>query len=262
MKKLFCFIFILVIFSNAVFTQAVGYQGKKFMVEIGYSPASNLAARYTNYMLEDDYYGPEDPFLSKEKDPILFKHIPKLNIEYVIFNSGSIVLRYNPFAITSNVFYFDSFTNERDLVGVRSHGHMFSIGYKSYTSATAAPLGGYFGVYGTIYSFNTEFTDSKYGVNLMPGEFGNFVFEKTSLPGLSVSYGVKNIFWDKMTLDISLEAGYFFKDVGEYILAEELDLGDQYYLQNEFVNPIYNSVYNTRAFFFAVPTVSIGYLAF
>lgn len=89
--KICCSLIIVLLLQSTLAAQAVGYQGKKFMLEIGYSPLTTLSAKYFKYSFDDEYYTD-----SLEQEVLLFKHVPKIGIEYVIFNSGSVVLRYNP----------------------------------------------------------------------------------------------------------------------------------------------------------------------
>ncbi len=254
MKNRFLIIASFLLLQSAMFAQAIGYQGKKFMAELGYSPVSNLSAKYFSYGLADDYY-------DDANDPILFKHLIKVNLEYTVFNSGSLVFRYNPFNYTSNINYYSTATDITDLVGIESKGNMFAFGYKSYTTPTAAPLGKYFGFYVTRYSYSTALVQSEFSRNSVPEPLANFKWDKVSSIGLSVSYGVKTIFYDKLTMDISLEAGYFFDNAVSSVNFDNALLGAEY----QFVSDAYpqqTTLINTRAFFFAVPTIAFGYLAF
>ena len=52
MKKIFTFVLIVCTIQN-MFAQAVGYQGKKFTIEVGYSPVTTLTARYFDFNLSD-----------------------------------------------------------------------------------------------------------------------------------------------------------------------------------------------------------------
>ncbi len=254
MKNRLLYLFVPFLFISQLNAQSVGYQGKKFMVELGYSPLSNLSAKYFSYNLADDYY-------TEENQPIMFKHIIKLNVEYALFNSGSFVLRYNPFNYTSNINYYSVNDDLTDLIGVESKGHMFSLGYKTYTTATPAPLGTYFGFYVTRYGFSTELVQSEFSRNNVPDELANYQWEESSTMGISVSYGVKTIFWDKVTMDISLEAGYFLDNSHTSSSFDNELLGGDYEISSS-LYPQGNTIKNARAFFFAVPTVSFGFLAF
>ncbi len=257
MKNRILYLLIPFLFVTQLQAQSVGYQGKKFMVELGYSPLSNLATKYFDIPLTDDYYIND----GVENDPLLFKHIIKLNVEYIIFNSGSIVLRYNPFNYTSNINYLAVEDDVIDLVGAESKGNMFSFGYKTYTTATPAPLGSYFGFYITNYSFNTQLVKSEFSRNNIPDDLANYKWDKSSTLGFSVSYGAKTIFWDKVTMDISLEAGYFLDNEHTNSSFNNELLGGEYEILSSSY-PQGNTIKNTRTFFFAVPTVSFGYLAF
>ena len=102
MKKIFTFVLIVCTIQN-MFAQAVGYQGKKFTIEVGYSPVTTLTARYFDFNLSDAHY--------LNESPILVKHIPKIGVEYVVLNRGSLMLRYNRWNFTTNLEYPTSFKN-------------------------------------------------------------------------------------------------------------------------------------------------------
>lgn len=256
MKKIFITLLILAIGGPSVHAQAIGYQGKKFMIEAGYSPASNLTARYFKFRLDDDYYESND-----SNDPLIFKHIPKIGIEYVIFNSGSLVLRFNPWKYTTNFAYNDNVEDKIDYIGLQEKGSMVTLGYKSYITVTPAPLGSYFGVFATLYNYNTSYVESKYGSAPPPDEFTSTAKEAGSSLGLSLVLGAKNIYWDKMTLDFCLEGGIFLKGSIEQSGLPADTFGERYNLTTD-INPQYSSLSNTGAFFFVVPTLSVGWLLF
>ncbi len=257
MKKLLLIIFIVFNTIISADAQAIGYQGKKFMIEVGYSPASNLSARYFSYRLNDDYYTNID----SAKDPLIFKHIPKIGIEYVIFNSGSIVIRYNPWKYTSNMEYFDNDALSYGYVGNQIKGGMLTLGYKSYITATPAPLGSYFGVFATLFNFKTTFVDSEFDENLTPQEFADFGVESGSSVGVFAVLGSKNILWDQVTLDFCLEGGVFLKNGVDQSPLISGEFGERYSLTSG-SSPQYNSLSNTGTFFFVVPTISVGWLVF
>ena len=52
------------------------------------------------------------------ESPILVKHIPKIGVEYVVLNRGSLMLRYNRWNFTTNLEYFDNANFETHLAGV------------------------------------------------------------------------------------------------------------------------------------------------
>ena len=240
--------------APVVFSQSIGYQGKKFIAEIGYLPANTLAAKYFKYSLADDHY-------SDTEYPILVKHLPRVSIEYALFNSGSLEFKYNPFRVDCNMTYIDNQTNITDLICGETKGNMFSFGYKSYLTPTAAPLGTYFGVSATVFSFTSSFVESDFASGPAPQGFFDHTFEKDKWIGLFVSYGVQTIFWDKVTLDIALEGGYFFGDPTDYATTEPIAADDRYSLV-DYYTPSYNNLINTRAYFFVVPSLNVGYLLF
>lgn len=254
MKNRIIYLLIPFLFITQMNAQSVGYQGKKFMAELGYSPLTNIASKYFSYALADDHY-------ADGNDPLLFKHVVKVSVEYTLFNSGSFVVRYNPFNYTSNINYYSVNDDLTDLVGVESKGHMISLGYKMYTTATPAPLGTYFGLYFTRYSFSTELVQSEFSRNKVPEELANYQWDQSTTMGISLSYGVKTIFWDKVTMDISLEAGYFLDNTHTNSSFDNELLGGDYQISSS-TYPQGNTIKNARAFFFAVPTVAFGYLAF
>lgn len=260
MKTLLLIIF-LSVFRIISFSQAVGYQGKKLIAEIGYIPANNVSAILLDYNLADDYYS-NDPENPGGKDPVIFKHLPKFEIEYAAFRYGSLFFRYNPFTINSNVEYYDQATGlSVDYVGAESKGGMISLGYRKYTNGNLAPLGSYWGIYGTQYSFESSFTDSKFADNKAPEVFLEYPSSKNHLFGLFGQIGVKNIYWDKVILDVQIDAGYFFGQGEDYNTYTNLDEFSPYVLSLS-SDIMYYTVYNTKAFFFLAPSINIGYLIF
>ncbi len=258
-KAITCILFIFI--SIAAYNQAVGYQGNKFILLAGYAPVNNGVAILLDYHLIDDHYSNdfENP---GAKDPILIRHVPKIEMEYVVARYASLFFRYNPFKHISNAAYYDDFSNEQvDLVGVDSKGNMFSFGYRSYLSGNIAPLGSYFGLYGTIFNYNSEFVESKFADHPLPESFLEYPSSSDKMFGLFMQYGVKNIFWDQLILDIQFDAGYFFKDTDEIKYLEEDNPFYPYFLGNPF-RPDYYTVFNTRAFFFVTPSVNVGWLIF
>jgi len=256
MRKLLLVIIVVVSLTLSVNAQAIGYQGKKFMIEVGYSPASNLSSRYFNSRLSDDYFNNDS--LS---DPLIFKHIPKIGIEYVIFNSGSLVIRYNPWKYTSNMEYVNNLGSEIGYVGNQIKGGMLTLGYKSYITATPAPLGTYFGFFATLFNFKTTFVDSEYDENPTPTEFIEFGTESGSSVGVFAVLGTKNILWDQVTLDFCLEGGVFLKGSVNESALNAGEFGNGYSLTSS-SSPQYTSLSNTGTFFFVVPTISVGWLIF
>lgn len=253
MKKLYITICVLICTCQMLQAQAVGYQGKKFMIEAGFSPASNLLLRYLDYNMINDGI-PEG-----EIAPMEFKIIPRIGFETVVFNSGSFFVRVNPFNYSSTLSYFDNIYDETHLLQLDTKGFMFSLGYKSYNTPTPAPLGTYWGFNLTRYNFNSSFEKSPDDQQAIPDLIANKLISESGSWGIFVSYGSKFIYWDKMTLDISLEGGYFFdtpegKDpYPEDSFGEDFTYNPEYYPQT--VNLI-----NTRAFFFVMPTLQVGYL--
>jgi hypothetical protein len=260
MKTILFFVFISV-FRMISFSQAVGYQGKKLIAEIGYIPANNVSAILLDYNLADDYYSNdfENP---GARDPVIFKHLLKFEIEYAAFRYGSLFFRYNPFTINSNVEYYDQATGLRvDYVSAESKGGMISLGYRKYTNGNLAPLGSYWGLYGTQYSFESRFTDSKFAEEKTPEVFLEYPSSKNHLFGLFGQIGVKNIFWDKVILDIQIDAGYFFGQGEDYYSEGGIDEFAPYDLSSS-SDIMYYTVYNTKAFFFLTPSINVGYLIF
>lgn len=256
MKKLITLVILITIAHTFTYGQAVGYQGKKFMVELGYSPVTTLSARYFDYSFDDAYYTDE-----KDGEVILFKHVPKISIEYVIFNSGSLILRYNPWRLTTNVEYLVAATEEVHLVGAQSKGNMISIGYKSYITATPAPLGSYYGIFITNYGFDMSYVDSEFDNVAAPKEITEFDLDKQSAIGLFGLLGFKNILWDKYTLDVSLEGGLFLSNTVENQTFTGGEFSDAYTML-DFESPHQSNIINTNCFFLVVPTISFGLLAF
>ncbi len=255
-KKICCSFIIVFILQSNLSAQAVGYQGKKFMLEIGYSPLTTLSAKYFKYSFDDEYYTD-----SLEQEVLLFKHVPKIGIEYVIFNSGSVVLRYNPWKLTTTQSYYDNVNDEVHLMGAESKGSMITFGYKSYITATPAPLGSYYGIYVTDYIFNIAYTDSEFDKTPVPDEFKNFELAKESAIGLFGVLGFKNILWDQFTLDVSLEGGLFFQNTVDPITYTGDEFGPQY-SPLSYESPHRANIINTNVFFLVSPTISVGWLAF
>lgn len=251
MKKVLFTLFILFISYNYLNAQAVGYQGKKFTVELGYSPVTTLSAKFFDFGLEDAHY--------TDASSIIIKHVPKVIVEYVVFNRGSIMLRYNPWSFTTNFEYFDEFEFESHIAGAKSKGSMISLGYKSFMTSTPAPLGSYFGINITHYRYSTAYIDSKFDPVSIPKILSSYEPENASTFGIFGSLGFKNIFWDQFTLDVSLEAGLFLG--GDDIHFNGDEFGDQYTIASGFA-PESNHVRNTNVFYTVVPTVSFGWLAF
>lgn len=254
-------LFLLLLVPVISFSQAVGYQGKKFIVELGYIPASNLSAILLDYNFADSYYS-NDIENPGARDPLVFKHLPKVEIEYVVARYSSIFFRYNPFKNISNIEYYDQNTGlTEDYIGAQSKGSMISLGYRKYTNGNIAPLGGYWGLYGTSYSFENSFTDSKFADHPAPESFLEYPAEKNRLLGLFGQIGVKNIFWDKVVLDVQIDAGYFFGKEEVYFEEEYGDAFSPYGLSTD-ADLMYYTIINTRAFFFLTPSINIGYLVF
>ncbi len=252
MKKIFTFVLIVCTIQN-MFAQAVGYQGKKFTIEVGYSPVTTLTARYFDFNLSDAHY--------LNESPILVKHIPKIGVEYVVLNRGSLMLRYNRWNFTTNLEYFDNANFETHLAGANSKGNMITLGYKSFLTATPAPLGSYFGIYTTHYSYSSEYTDSEFDQLSIPNEISSYELDNAQAVGFFGSLGFKNILWDQFTLDVSLEAGIFLP-LGE---STTNFFGDEFGGNYTFVigeTPQREHIKNTNVFFTVVPTVSFGWLAF
>jgi len=242
-------------------SQVVGYQGKRFIAEIGYAPANNVTAILFNYNLADDYYS-NDPDNPGGKDPIIFRHIPKVELEYVITRYGSVFFRYNPFSITSNLEYFNDITGQSaGIVGAESKGSMVSLGYRQYRNGNIAPLGSYLGVYLTSYSFKNAFVESKYSEDPVPESFLNYTVEDDKMFGLFAEFGVKLIYWDKLVVDLQADGGYFFKNLDDYSSAGYGDSFDPYILSTD-QHIVYYTATNTRAFYFLVPSVNVGFLVF
>ncbi|HMU68366.1 MAG TPA: hypothetical protein PK511_04995 [Chitinophagales bacterium] len=234
-------------------SQAVGYQGKKFIVEAGFSPATNLLLRYLDYSMVNDAI-PEG-----ERAPTEFKIIPRVSFEAVIFNSGSFFVRANPYNYSSTLSYLDKNYDEVHLMQLDTKGFMFSIGYKSYNTPTPAPLGSYWGFNVTRYNFNSSYENSPDDSQGLPNEISDYLIAESGCWGLFVSYGAKNIFWDKMTLDISLEGGYFFNNPEVGLTMDDNAFGNDFEpIHLEYPQSI--NLTNTRAFFFIMPTIQLGYL--
>lgn len=255
------FLLFLAIFPAVSWSQAVGYQGKKLIVELGYIPANNLTAILLDYNLADDYYS-NDIENPGARDPLIFKHLPKVEVEYVVARYGAIFLRYNPFKIISNVDYYEQSTGlTADYIGAQSKGGMLSLGYRKYTNGNLAPLGSYWGLYATSYSFENSFTESKFAESPAPESFLNYPAEKKRMLGLFGQIGVKNIFWDKVVLDVQIDGGYFFGHQYDYISVDYEDAFDPYALSSD-SEIMYYTIINTRAFFYLTPSINIGYLVF
>lgn len=266
MKNLIIFN-ILFLISFQLFSQAVGYQGKKFMIEFGYSPSNNLTSKSLGFLLADDYYNSYDAhgyyteYPLDEKDPLVFNHNFKLSMEYVIFKRGSLFVSANPVNITSNFYYRDNLAYDSfepiALVAGKSKGYMLNAGFKAFLSATPAPLGPYAGVILSYYSFTTELTESEFSNEPIPEEIIGYTTDKYGTTGGFVILGSKSIFWDKMTFDFMLQAGIYastFADVYEYNFPDS-----QYSFE---FDPNDYTLRNTTIFFTVSPTLSIGYLLF
>ena len=104
-------------------------------------------------------------------------------------------------------------------------------------------------------------TDSKFADNKAPEVFLEYPSSKNHLFGLFGQIGVKNIFWDKVILDVQIDAGYFFGQGEDYYTDTNTEEFSPYVLSLT-SDIMYYTVYNTKAFFFLAPSVNIGYLIF
>jgi hypothetical protein len=262
MKQAILIAFIILIHGQAP-GQSVGYQGKKFIVQAGYAPANNLLSVLLDYNLADEYYS-NDIENPGALDPLIIRHVPKMEIEYVVFRYGSVFFRLNSFRHISNIYYFDESTGiQDDLVGIQTKGLMTSLGYRKYTSGNIAPLGAYYGIYGTIYRFTTAFSDSKFAESATPEPFLEYPEQENSMAGLFVQFGTKRIYWDRVVFDFQIDGGWFFKDAYSGNPINNPDQFSPYTLSISSESGIeYYSIFNTKPFFLLTPSVNLGLLVF
>lgn len=262
MKKTWLLISI-VLLSLSIYGQAVGYQGKRFIIQAGYIPANNMAAILFQTNLEDDHYTSyEQMSTGVFENPLIFVHLPKVEAEYVVSRYGSVFLRYNPFKFTTNIEYLDDNSFEPiDLVGIETKGNMFSFGYRNYLSGNIAPLGSHFAYYLTYFKYNSAYGESKFAEDPAPEVFLEYPSFENSMVGLFGCYGVKNIFWDKLVLDFQIDGGWFFKKRDKFEYAEYEGEFSPYYIESS-REPDYYGAFNTKPFFYITPSINIGYLAF
>ncbi len=233
--------------------QAVGYQGKNCIVKAGFLPVNNLFARSIGYSLDDDYY-------DDRKDPVLFYPVARFSVEYAIFKNWSIEARYNPMHMSANILYSDNVSDTYDLILGTSAGSMYSLSFKYYLTETAAPLGNYFSLSPALYAYSTRLEESKFAENPAPQALLDQTFPDVQLAGIFIGYGWQTVFWDKVALDLSLEAGFFMQDAAT---AETFDpiLADGRYAIT-YRGPLQANFTNLKGFLFAVPAIQVGYLLF
>ncbi|MEZ5014664.1 MAG: hypothetical protein R2794_10275 [Chitinophagales bacterium] len=258
MQKKFIFIILLIILPYVVQSQAVGYQGKKCIASLGYMPLNNLSGTFlgidwTNYEITEDQTFALAPY------QLVIRHTPYISLEYVLGRELSIWFRYNPFSTSTNAYWYNTGLDSIGLVQANTSGNMFSLGLRKYMRSTAAPLSAYLNFYVTMYPTHSDLSASPDSPIDAPKELLDHSFTDQPLFGLSVAYGYQNIFWDKVTLDLSIALGYIFGDAINYAENDGL-VGDNIYLVPG--SPLAANFANIQSLFFATPSIGIGYLLF
>lgn len=250
--KSICTIAIAVLLSTGAWAQPIGYQGKTFIISAGLGLGSNLP-----------YYSGYVPFTDDSTPPgedigIVVKPIPHVQIEYTIFDATSILVRWQsmPLEVNANLYAEDE--TFYTLTRISAKGNMFGLGYKSYFTQTPAPLSNYFSIMAFMYPSQIEITEHPdyAGINPFPTSLQNTTFDKVTNYGLSLGFGIQDIFFDKLTVDYAIELAYIFKNFDESTHTFD----DLHY--EGYNNPNAFTYENARTLLFASPMIHVGYLLF
>lgn len=237
--------------------QAIGYQGKTFVVSGGLSIGSNISAVTGLSLNYTDDMVPET-----QDFPIKLKPFPQLQIEYVVVDNASIILRWQPLSLDVNAALYDENELRKSTAVFSSKGNIFSIGAKGYFTDTPAPLSNYFSLMAFVYTSNLSVsTHPTFADDYpMPDVVLNESFQSNPCLGITLGFGMQDIFYDRLCVDYGIELSYILANPESSFSYTSVD-GNGYHF-DEGRYPSTFTTYNARTFMMATPMIHVGYLLF